>query len=116
MKLLVALLLLAAINLDGCTHVRTYTFKKDRVDQNTKGNRGYIKGTPPAVPAAKEVPQRTMIGVDIEIGLLPGEKVELAPDNVKIGKVQLIPKPEPKPKKPVVVEETIIVEEEEWVK
>ncbi|MFH1665471.1 MAG: hypothetical protein ABIA77_04915 [Candidatus Omnitrophota bacterium] len=46
-----------------------YTFKKDRVDQEIKGNQGYLLGNPPAPSVEKSVAKRTLIGIDIE---LPG--------------------------------------------
>ena len=73
MRISVVIILLFALVLTGCSNVRTYTFQKDRVDQVQKGNRGYILGTPP--PAPVEVnKKRTMIGIDIEIPILPGEE------------------------------------------
>lgn len=74
MKFLFAFVLLFSLALTGCSNVKTYVFKQDRVDQRTEGNRGYIIGTPPHVPAVQEVPKRTLIGIDIEVPILPGEK------------------------------------------
>jgi hypothetical protein len=79
MKRIVALVLICVL-LAGCADVRTYTFKKDRVDQRIAGNRGYFHGTPPPAPVMDEVPKRTLIGIDIEIPVLPYEKVELPPE------------------------------------
>ena len=74
MKLLVVMLLVSVV-LTGCSNVSSpYIIMKDRVDQNLSGNRGYLLGTPPPAPARKGVPKRTMIGIDVEIPLLPGEK------------------------------------------
>ncbi|MBN1354463.1 MAG: hypothetical protein JW994_07325, partial [Candidatus Omnitrophica bacterium] len=66
MRLLLITILLIGVALAGCTDVKTYTFKKERVDQRIEGNRGYLIGTPPPVPVEKNVPKRTMIGIDIE--------------------------------------------------
>ena len=77
MRLLVIAILLVSITLSGCYTMKTYTFKKDRVDQGVEGNRGYIMGTPPPAPARGETPKRTLIGIDIETGLLPGEKAKV---------------------------------------
>lgn len=79
MRLVLVLIaiLLVSMSLSGCYTMRVYTFKRDRVDQGIDGNRGYIIGTSPQAPAQKEVPKRTMIGVDIEMGLLPGEKAKV---------------------------------------
>jgi hypothetical protein len=69
--LLVAILLILA----GCSNVSSpYLITKDRVDQEIEGNRGYLLGTPPPAPARRDVPKRTLIGIDVEIPILPGEK------------------------------------------
>ena len=80
MKLLLITLLLVVITLSGCSNARFYTFQRDRVDQAQAGNRGYVMGTPPPVVLTGEIPKRTMFGLDIEIPVLPGEKVELPPE------------------------------------
>lgn len=46
-----------------------YTFKKDRVDQEIDGNRGYISGKAPEAVEKPRKTQRTLIGVDIQIGV-----------------------------------------------
>ena len=102
MKYLLVALLLLSIALSGCSNVRTYTFKKDRVDQRMEGNRGFLQGTPPPAPV-RDVPKRTMFGVDVEIGLLPYEKAQLPPQKAT-------PQEEGSPEM-VVVEEEIVVEE-----
>ncbi|MBL7156664.1 MAG: hypothetical protein ISS92_00730 [Candidatus Omnitrophica bacterium] len=79
MKFLLVAILLVSITLTGCSNVKTYTFTKDRVDQTREGNRGYILGTPPPAPIEEGTPKRTMIGIDIEIPILPGEKVKTLP-------------------------------------
>lgn len=76
MKILISGILLIAIALAGCASVKTttYTFTKDRVDQVVEGNRGYLLGTPPALTDRSQPPKRTMIGIDVEIGVLPAEE------------------------------------------
>ena len=74
MKTLLALIVLISLIVTGCSNVRTYTFKKDRVDQRVEGNRGYLSGSPPPAPVEREASKRTLIGVDIEVPILPGEK------------------------------------------
>jgi len=70
-----SILLLVTIFLTSCAPARVYTFEKDRVDQTVEGNRGYIAGTPPLPESAvKGTPKRELIGLDLEIGLLPSEK------------------------------------------
>ncbi len=44
-----------------------YTFKKERVDQELKGNRGYLSGKAPARPSGGMKKERTLIGIDIEL-------------------------------------------------
>ena len=52
-----------------------YTFKKERVDQELNGNRGYLMGTPPAVKE-RGSRKRTLIGVDIELAGTSQESTE----------------------------------------
>ena len=73
MKILVVILLASAM-LAGCSNVTPYMIEKDRVDQGISGNRGYLMGTPPEVPAETGVRKRTFIGIDINIPILPGEE------------------------------------------
>jgi len=121
-SLLIAFLLVSVI-LTGCSGARIYTFEKDRVDQRTEGNRGYITGTPPAEPVKKDVPKRTLIGIDMEIPLLPGEKgykptYEGKVIREKDIKMEPAPRstkkraPEERSARPVYKKETVIVEEE----
>ena len=77
MRFITALILISLI-ITGCAPAKIYTFKKDRVDQDMSGgNRGYAEGPPSLAKTAGEAPQRTLIGVDFEIGLLPSEKKKL---------------------------------------
>ncbi|MFH1411782.1 MAG: hypothetical protein ABIG55_03960 [Candidatus Omnitrophota bacterium] len=47
--------------------VEVYTFKKDRVDQELEGNRGYLTGKPSSIPSKKRTDERVLIGVDVEL-------------------------------------------------
>lgn len=77
MRLAISLLLILFI-LAGCSDVKTYIYKRDRVDQEMgAGNRGYIYGTPPPAES-REGLERTIIGVDVEIPILPWEKGEVS--------------------------------------
>ena len=59
--------LVTMLFLSGCT-VRTYSAVKDRVDQETGGNQGYLTGSAPAgAPAPKKFIQRTTRIVEIEM-------------------------------------------------
>jgi len=46
LKYFSVLILLSVFTLTGCA-VRTYSVRKDRVDQDVSGNKGYLKGTAP---------------------------------------------------------------------
>jgi len=47
LKYFSVLILLSVFTLTGCA-VMTYSVRKDRVDQEVSGNKGYLKGTAPA--------------------------------------------------------------------
>ncbi|MFA6636627.1 MAG: hypothetical protein WCV56_05955 [Candidatus Omnitrophota bacterium] len=51
-----------------------YTFKKERVDQELEGNRGYIMGAPNRTEDRRPR-KRTIIGVDIELPVMGSEEV-----------------------------------------
>ncbi len=59
-KRIVAVVVLIAFLVisSGCV-VRTYTVEKDRVDQSTSGNRGYIQGNIPASAQKQEPVKKT---------------------------------------------------------
>ena len=120
MRFLVITILLACVALSGCSGARIYTFKKDRVDQSAEGNRGYIKGTPPPEPIRKGVAKRTLIGIDMEVPLLPGEKgyeptcggTVIYAKDIKMEPMPKAPKKKALEARPVYEEETVIMEEE----
>lgn len=132
---LFTILLIAAFFITGCSNVRTYTFKRNRVDQKVQeGNRGYLKGTPPPAEERKDV-KRTMYGVDVEIPILPWDAEASLPPKPKEGTVEVPPKEEEKTivdisvlpisaeKKSVETKQAgptqikgEVVEEEEWIK
>jgi len=122
MRFLSVMILLACMVLGGCSGARIYTFEKDRVDQRMEGNRGYVKGTPPSEPIKKGVAKRTMIGVDVEVPLLPGEegyKPTSGGTVIHAEDIKMEPRsgalkgkaPETAPAKSVYREETVVVEE-----
>ena len=115
MKLLLITILFVSIITAGCSDVNVYTVKKDRVDQAMRGNRGYIMGTPPPAPITGEVPKRTMINVDIEIPVLPFEKIKTtkSPRRV-ITKEETVVIDEKPGETDIYVEEEVI--EQEWIK
>ena len=78
MRYLLVMIFIVSVALAGCTGGRVYTFQKDRVDQSVDGNRGYLMGDAPPV-TVRGSSKRTMIGMDIEVGLLPGEKAKVSP-------------------------------------
>jgi len=61
------LLIIAGLMVSGCSSVDVYTFKKERVDQDIKGNEGYVEGEKPAGEEKPRNPKRTLFGVDIEM-------------------------------------------------
>jgi len=87
-----------------------YTFKKDRVDQELSGNRGYISGKPSNIPETKRNLKRTLIGVDVELAVGSDEEAPAAAE----------PRPEkvsstmPRSKEPVTVVGN--EDEEQWIK
>ncbi len=66
MPIRILALIIVAIMVAGCSSVDVYTFKKDRVDQRVAGNQGQIMGGNPP-ETRPENPERTLIGVDIEL-------------------------------------------------
>lgn len=68
MKTIISILsIVALLAVSGCgANVRTYTFQKERPDQELLGNRGYLKGTPPPSERPKKA-ERTFVGVDVEL-------------------------------------------------
>ncbi|MFH1552329.1 MAG: hypothetical protein ABID83_01645 [Candidatus Omnitrophota bacterium] len=117
MRKIFALLVVASFITAGCAStgqkpVEVYTFKKDRVDQEITGNRGYLKGTPPPLPEDRDT-QRTLIGVDIELpARLIGEDDEEAGETVKTE-----PEKAPAPvKKTPTKPKKACAKEEGWIK
>ncbi len=110
---ILVLLIAVSFLITGCASVDVYTFKKDRVDQTIKGNRGYLTGKASESQGKAVSSQRTMIGVDVEFsgpaaqgkkdgtrfkkgGAIPGR-----PEKVKASDAN-IPQPKKKTPKPVV--------------
>ena len=135
MKYILVLTVLFSLVLSGCTttyksisdvKVESYTFTKDRVDQEMQGNRGYLIGTPPPAPVERDVPKRTLIGVDVEIPVLPLEESRLKKDEPKLQEEAVYEEEvvmeeeetnyEPKPKPQATVVEENVAVEEKWVK
>jgi len=67
--LVVVVVLFAAKAFAEENFLEVYTFKKDRVDQEIKGNRGYLFGKAPEINEKNRKTQRTLIGVDIQVGV-----------------------------------------------
>ena len=108
MRFALVIILLAGVTLAGCSNVSTRIVEKDRVDQEMQqGNRGYLLGTPPPA-GARENLKRTMIGIDVEIPILPGEETAGSKDASEATNF------EPKRSGKVIVEEEVL--EEEWIK
>ncbi len=80
------LLVIAGFLVTGCAGVDVYTFKKDRVDQEIKGNEGYLTGQADGTPLKERKTERTLIGVDIELtgpGAWKKEGTEIVPEPVE---------------------------------
>jgi len=113
-----------SVVLTGCSSVKTYTFTRDRVDQEIqKGNRGFVKGTPPPAEDRKGL-KRTLYGCDIEVPIMPWEKGKVSiPPEAEQGKVDVPPAgdekiiyeiPDKSSKSTTIKGE--VVDEEEWIK
>jgi hypothetical protein len=93
------LVTLVIISSYGCVKVTTYTH--ERVDLDIQGNRGYLLGSPPAMPSRLEKPDRKVLQFEIT---LPGPKEEnIAPSqNREIKQKEIsepVYQPQVKPKK-----------------
>jgi len=91
--LFLMLAVFALVFSSGCTHVRTYTVEKERVDQDlTQGNAGYLSGTPKISPASSErkLTRKTYV-TEVEVGG-PVQKKKKVVKEVK--KVVVAPKDE----------------------
>ena len=122
MRLVVALLVMLMV-LAGCSSVRTYTFKKDRVDQGVEeGNKGYLEGTPPPAEDRGEL-KRTMVGADVDVPIFAWEKKKVSMSSQVKGEEvieveeTIVEVSETKGKPAQIKGEVVEVdEEEEWIK
>jgi len=78
--------------------VEVYTFKRDRVDQELNGNRGYISGKAPDVQGKPRETQRTLIAVDIQVGVGKDEDADVRKKTEKKAKPEKVSKPAKKAK------------------
>ena len=63
----IIILITAIVLLNGCaSSMKVYTFKKERVDQELKGNEGFVEGGKPEKKDSRST-KRTLIGIDIEL-------------------------------------------------
>jgi len=95
--------------------IDVYTFKKERADQEMKGNQGYLSGKPENLSDEKRNLKRTLIGVDVEIGAPIFGKTDPKSETEKTEK-KAEKAAVKKPQKKVTVVEEDDFEEEEWVK
>ncbi|MFH1878890.1 MAG: hypothetical protein ABH883_08795 [Candidatus Omnitrophota bacterium] len=63
----ISFLMVSAVICRGESPIKVYTFKKERVDQDIKGNRGYVQGNVPDIKEKNRNSKRTLIGIDIEL-------------------------------------------------
>ena len=61
------LFVVVSLVISGCSHVEVTTVKKDRVDQELKGNEGYLEGGVPQGTREERSKQRTIINFDINL-------------------------------------------------
>ncbi len=54
------------LSLMGCARITSSVVEKERVDQEMKGNRGYLKGKPPTAPPERKRTRR-ILQTDIEL-------------------------------------------------
>lgn len=132
MRHVFVLLIICCFLMAGCSKnvqvtkgIDVYTFKKDRVDQDLTGNRGFA-GEPTKEPDKPRNTKRTLIGVDIEMpSSLIGERSEEgeaiadaaskpAPAAPAVKGKTPAPSSKPEPETIVIEEEEIT--EEEWIK
>jgi len=80
--LLLAVVLVFAAGLTGCS-VRTYKVTKDRVDQDlVMGNKGYLKGKAPAITEDRKT-TRDIQAVEVELGFPAKTKKSKAAETKK---------------------------------
>lgn len=60
-------LAVVVLGTSGCV-IRTYSVKKDRVDQELAGNRGYLQGSKPAGQEKERAAQREVYVTEVELG------------------------------------------------
>ncbi|MEA3490035.1 MAG: hypothetical protein U9R44_06850 [Candidatus Omnitrophota bacterium] len=122
--LIVGLFVVSIFSVLTADAIDIYTFKKDRVDQELKGNRGYLVGTPPPAEDRRGL-KRTLIGIDIEIpsGSSYEKSAPSEPAKPEKTAAPVVEKPVRRTKvepgkvpktETVIVEEKVI--EEEWIK
>lgn len=91
------LLVIAVVFSSGCTHVRTYTVEKERVDQDlTQGNAGYLSGVSKHSQATSErrLTRKTYV-TEIEIGGPVQKKKKVVKEAKKVIEVKKIENVEP---------------------
>ena len=121
MKKLFTLIIIAGFILSGCgttkfglnRNVQVYKVEVDRVDQELRGNQGYLMGQPPAIPEGSRKTTRTMIRVDVEV------PEDLYPLSTVLGIGKDLPEgegKEPAPRRAVITEEETVEEDEGWIK
>ena len=129
-KIVVFLIMVGSLS-GGCSSVDVYTFKKDRVDQELKGNEGVVVGKKKDLPRKETNPKRTLFGVDIEMTGSGREKETADEDKAEVSKKSAAPavpkqaekaqadisKTEPDPQKVQTVRFDLKDETEaEWIK
>lgn len=110
MLLIIVCFFAVGITISEAKGLDVYKFKKERVDQDLTGNRGYLMGQSEDMTEKDRSSQRTLIGVDIELPALLPEKDTEEEEIVE----EEAPAQEEAPVE--VIEEKKVYEEEEWIK
>ncbi|MFH1778296.1 MAG: LysM peptidoglycan-binding domain-containing protein [Candidatus Omnitrophota bacterium] len=73
---------MVSITIAGCArNIEISTIKKERLDQETAGNRGYVKGTSAAIDDPKGEKTREIFRVVVDVPPYSFDKSKPAPDN-----------------------------------
>ena len=80
-----------AVALVGCERIsKPYIMTVDRVDQQVDGNKGFLKGTPPASEERVGL-KRPLIAVDMDLVEIKGKKSQPTLLVTKEGKKEIFP-------------------------
>ena len=128
MRYVFVLLLMCCLLASGCAKdikvakgIDVYTFQKDRVDQELRGNQGFVEGQSSDADAKPRKTKRTLIGIDVEVpSSLVGEgkntAVEGDADTIGSGGKRPVTGKSSSSQVETVVVEQETFEEDKWIK